>query len=129
MKYLILGLIFLAIYGLGYYFPKTYSECFKKEYGEECISWPLSIITALAIVAWLIFFETNAFWFWFLLIVAIICVVLSILYAIGTSKQVGATVLQTVLAVLAQLLSITGIVILVIIIIGAIMNSGKRRKK
>ena len=129
MKYLLLGLIVLAIYGLGYYFPKTYSECYEEEYGEGCVCWPLSIITAIVIVAGLIFGEMHAFWFWFLLVAALICIALSVLYCIGTSKQVGASMLHTVLSVVAQLLSTTGIVIFVIIVIGAIMNTPKRSKK
>ena len=123
-----IALIMLVI-GIGFYFPKSYNEYYERTYGDSGLCYPLSIITAILCIVWLLGGEVNAFWFWFLLILFAASVVLSILYCVGTARQVNATVFDTVISVIAQLLSTAGIVIFVLLIVAALNKESQRRKK
>ena len=124
---LLIGLVAL----LGHVVPKKYNAYFQRKYHEDAVSMPLAVVTAIFASLWLIFMDVEGFWYWFLLIGTIALSVVSVVYAICVSLQVGAGAFEIAFAIFAQILAIAGIAILIISVFAMIMEGfgGKKKKR
>ena len=122
---LIIGIVALA----GYFIPRKYNEYFQNAYHEDAISMPLAIATAIFSSLWLLFMDSDGFWYWFLLIASIVLCIISVIYVIYITSSVRAGTFEIVFAVLSQILAIAGVVILIIGTIALIMELGGKKKK
>ena len=122
-------LIIIAVALLGYFVPNKYNEYFYREYYEKIISMPLAIVTAIFSALWLIFMDTEGFWYWALLISAILMCIISVIYVIYIGLQLRARAIEIAFAALAQILAIAGIVITILVIIAFIMKASDGKKK
>lgn len=123
-------LIIAAVALIGYFFPKKYNEYFFDEYHQDAISMPLAVATAIFSSLWLIFMDLDGFWYWFLLIAAILLCVISVLRAIYVGICVKASALEIVLATIAQFFATAGTLILILGILMLFFKilGGKKKK-
>jgi hypothetical protein len=129
MKKLIAILLIGIISLVGYLFPKKYNEYFRRKYHENIVSMPLATTTAVFCVTFLLVMDNEGFWFWTLLIAAIVLLIASIIYAICIGTQTRANAFETAIGALAQICAIVGIVIIIILILTLIFGNKKKKKR
>ena len=122
-------LIIFMVALVGYFFPKKYNEYFYMEYHKNIVSVPLAITTAIVSSLWLLFMDSDGFWYWALLIISILFCIISIIYVLYVGWQVGAGAFEIVLAVLAQIFAIAGVIILILGVLSFVMELFGTKKK
>lgn len=128
----IITLIVIAVVGLlGYFVPQKFNEYFMDEYHQKIISTPLAVTTAILVALWLILMDTSAFWYWALLIAAIVLCVISIIYVIYIGLMTRASIFEILIAIIVQMLAIAGVVIIVLGVVVLLMDlfTGKKKRK
>lgn len=113
---------------IAFVFPSKYDKYFSRKYHENAVSFPLSIITAIVTAAWLVLRDFGGTWYWIVLVLFIILAIASVLYPILKGIGVGAGISEIFVAVLAQIVSIAGIVIMLFVLIN-MLYGGKKKKK
>ena len=74
-------LLIVAVSALaGYFLPKKYDEYFYRKYYENALSMPLAVASAVAIVLWHVFMDSEGFLYWVSLIGTILLCIASIIY-------------------------------------------------
>ena len=124
-------LIIVALALIGHFFPKKYNKYFYSEYHENAVSMPLAVATAIFCSLWLVFMDLEGFWYWFLLIAAIVLCFISILRAIYVGISVKAGAFEIIIAAIAQIFATAGTIILILGTLLLIIElfSGKKKKR
>lgn len=125
-------LFVLLIIGVCYFFFKlasTINEACESEYGEGCINWWSAVITPVLLLITFFFFDSTniATYLWFLATGASLC--LGLFMAYQKIKSFGGNTKQCLMAVLAQLSAILGIVVVIFMLLALIISNDKRKRK
>ena len=131
MPPIIMLLIIVAVALIGYFFPKKYNQYFCGEYHKDAVSMPLAVATAIFSSLWLVFIDLDGFWYWFLLIVAIVFCIVSVLRTIYIGICAKASVFEIAIATIAQIFATAGTIVLILGIIMLIVElfGGKKKRK
>ena len=130
MKLIVLVLICAVVMGVFYYLPKAFNESFKRKYGYDVRSWPLAALSAVLVVAGLLMMDADIGNLLYVLYAVFGLIFAGVLFYCGyNAGAAGGSVLEVLLAVLLQIFATAGVVVFILLIVGTIMNSGKKRKR
>jgi len=129
MKYLILILIIVALYIIGYFLPDLINKRFSEIYGCEIWSRPLAVIEGICLSGFLLMVDNDGAWFWITLILMIASYIGGICFTISNYGITNASTKYLVLGIFGQILSSLALAFIVLMIVSVLINSDSKKKR
>ena len=129
MKYLILILIIVALYIIGYFLPDLINKRFSEIYGCEIWSRHLAVIEGICLSVFLLMVDNDGAWFWITLILMIASYIGGICFTISNYGITNASTKYLVLGILGQILSSLALAFIVLMIVSVLINSDSKKKR
>lgn len=129
MKYLILILIIVALYIIGYFLPDLINKSFSELYGCEIWSKSLAVIEGICLSGFLLMVDNDGAWFWITLILMIASYIGGIGFTISNYRITNASTKYLVLGILGQILSSLALAFIVLMIVSVLINSDSKKKR
>ena len=129
MKYLILILIIVALYIIGYFLPDLINKSFSELYGCEIWSKSLAVIEGICLSGFLLMVDNDGAWFWITLILMIASYIGGVGFTISNYRITNASTKYLVLGILGQILSSLALAFIVLMIVSVLINSDSKKNR